>query len=216
MWKVPLLTDTASSKPEISTVSAVANSSLSTIRSNQREPSPRVKENSSSKAVSFWLISLITDASSASIPALRGVGAIYLRMQCFSDRHNELHGYGLRITPRADRSADIRVIAEIDEQTDHSTDIVRVVSPLQETLTRRRNIRIARQQLPSSLGVADGNPHELLEELVVSVGVRNAVPIQMEYRIFLRFGPETFTADISPQRRKRVQREQQNRTTQPQ
>ncbi len=41
-----LLTEKVSNKPVVSTVSAVANSSLSTTLSSQREPSPRVNENS--------------------------------------------------------------------------------------------------------------------------------------------------------------------------
>ena len=130
-------------------------------------------------------------------------------MQFFRDRQ-ELHGDGLSGTPNADRFADIGVAAEIHEQADHSADVVRMVSPLQETLTRRRNIRFALEQLQSRFGVADRDPHGPLEELIVFVEMGNAVPIQMEDRILLRLGPKSFAADVSPQGRKRMQREQQN------
>ena len=53
---MPRLTDMASNRPVVSTVTAVVSSSLNTTRSSQREPSPRVNEKSSSNAVSFSLI----------------------------------------------------------------------------------------------------------------------------------------------------------------
>ena len=52
---MPLLIDMTSNKPVASTVSAVVNSSLSTTLSSQREPSPRVNENSSSNGGEFLI-----------------------------------------------------------------------------------------------------------------------------------------------------------------
>jgi hypothetical protein len=53
---MPLVTNMTSNNPVVSTVIAVANSSLRTTLSSQREPSPRVNENSSSNTVSFSFI----------------------------------------------------------------------------------------------------------------------------------------------------------------